>query len=106
MTDQEPIYHFIRGQGWVIGEPLLTCYTASKRKVSIEFREPKRGERYRTVSPYSGKIDPVTSELDPVKIQNLVSQLYMADCYMYNKADVKYYRESGYKFFVIRSVKT
>lgn len=45
MTD--PIYNFVPGQGWVV-TPFLTMKCGTK--VTYEFRFPKKGERFASVS--------------------------------------------------------
>lgn len=42
----EPTYEFIRGQGWVVAPPDCIATRSCGTRVKIEFRPPRRGERY------------------------------------------------------------
>lgn len=53
MSSQEPIYQYVKGQGWVVG-PSVPCRDirlACGTKVRIELRKPNPGEIWDCGSP-------------------------------------------------------
>ena len=107
----EPIYNFVKGQGWIVGEPWYECITASKRKVRVEFRMPKLRERHGSVyvpdyTHNNPLWDFVKNDFNKEEVLKEVRTRYVSDLSVCTRGDLNYYaRNPHYKNYTVISIR-
>lgn len=74
----EPIYHYKKGQGWVLGPECPVSIVAGIYKLTLEQRKPEPGERWRLDNTRVGLqkyIDQILNEGWDFNSPNLINEL-------------------------------
>ncbi len=89
--ESEPVYSYVKGQGWIIGRPFIEAVTLTKRKVRIEERDPRPRERYLVIDTRYENLW-TNGELNVEGVRKYISNRGLQNFFTFNKSDVNYYR--------------